>query len=182
MLARMREVFATAGIRVEVATREDLTPAVLGANFSVLNDLDVGECSSAGASTEQNQLFQNQNHVAASQRAHEIIVYFVRTVIKTVGATGTLNGCASFPAGLPGAAVASVASRWTLGHEIGHVFGLGHISGEHTGCPTSMPRCCSTPDFTRLMTGCSTSNIVGTPTLSQAEIARITDSNLVSAS
>src|SRR5215216_6084162 len=61
MLTRMREVFATAGIRVEVATREGLTPAILGANFTVLNDLDVGECSSAAISTEQNQLFQNQN-------------------------------------------------------------------------------------------------------------------------
>jgi hypothetical protein len=180
----MREVFATAQIRVEVATRENLTAAALGAaNFTVLNDLDVGECSSANISTEQTQLFQNQNDVAATRRATEIIVYFVNSVTWTVnGVPGALNGCASFPAGLPGAAInSSIASRWTLGHEVCHVLGLGHISdvNEHTGCLATIPECCSTPDVTRLMTGCSTTNIVGTPTLSATEITTITGSGLV---
>lgn len=97
MLNRMREVYSTAGIRVEVVSRENLTPANLGnANFTTLNDLDVGQCQGA-SSNEQNQLLQNQNNVAANQRGNEVVVYFVRSVTRTGG--GGLNGCASFPNG-----------------------------------------------------------------------------------
>lgn len=40
------EVYGTAGIGVGVASRENLTPAVLGnTNFTILNDLDVEACS-----------------------------------------------------------------------------------------------------------------------------------------
>ena len=176
MLNRMREIYSAAGIRVEVVSREYLTPANLGnANFTTLNDLDVGECQGA-ASTEQNQLFQNQNNVDANQRGNELVIYFVGSVTKTSG--DTLNGCASFPMGQPGAVVAQIASQWTLAHEVGHVFGLNHISGEHRGCPASNLECCSTPDRTRLMTGCSTSNITGTPTVDQNEINKMLSSNL----
>jgi hypothetical protein len=180
MLNRMREVYSTAGIGVELVSRENLTPAVLGnANFNTLNVLDVGACQAGAPSTEQIQLFQNQNNVAADQRGNEIVVYFVQSVTATAGPNpGALNGCASFPNGQPGAVVSQIASQWTLAHEVGHVLGLNHISGEHQGCPASNPQCCSTPDFTRLMTGCSTSNITGTPTFDQNEINTMTDSDL----
>jgi hypothetical protein len=56
--------------------------------------------------------------------------------------------------------------------------GLRHISGEDTDCPDSVPNCCSTPDRTRLMTGCSTSEIVGTPTIDQSEIDALRSSSL----
>ena len=125
----MREVYSTAGIGVEVVSRENLTPAVLGnANFNNLNDLDVGACHRGAPSNEQNQLFQNQNHVAADQRRNEVVVYFVRSVTATAGTRpGAKNGCASHPNGRPGAAVAQIASQWTLAHEVGHVLGLDHI-------------------------------------------------------
>jgi len=177
MLNRMREVYSTAGIGVVVASREDLTPAVLGnANFNTLNALDVGQCESGSPSNEQNQLFQNENGVPAGQRNNEIVVYFVQNVTLTGG--GQLNGCATFPNGQPGAVVAQIGSPWTLAHEVGHVLGLDHVSGEHEGCPTSDPECCSTPAVTRLMTGCSTNNIVGTPTVNQTEINTMTSNNL----
>jgi hypothetical protein len=172
MLNRMREVYSIAGIRVEVVSRENLTSANLGnANFTTLNDLDVGQCQRGASSNEQNQLFQNQNNVAANQRGNECVVYFVRSVTQTGG--GTLNGCASFPTGQPGAAVAQIASQWTLAHEVGHVLGLNHIAGEKDEKGN-----CVTPNFTRLMTGCSTSNITGTPTVDQSEINTMTSSNL----
>jgi hypothetical protein len=177
MLNRMREVYSTAGIGVVVASREELTPAVLGnANFITLNDLDVGQCLRGTTSNEQNQLFQNQTNIPTDQRNNEVVIYFVRQVTETVG--GTLNGCAAFPNGQPGAVVAQTASQWTLAHEVGHVLRLDHVSSEHQGCPTDNLECCSTPAVTRLMTGCSTNNIVGTPTVDQTEVNTMTSSNL----
>jgi Metallo-peptidase family M12B Reprolysin-like len=167
MLNRMREVYSTAGIRVVVASREDLT----GTNIvTSLRDLDIVDgCPMGQTTTEQDQLFNNRNNVGEN----EIVVHFVRTTVPS------FNGCAAHPADQPGAAIAgSIASQWTLAHEVGHVLGLNHISGEHQRCPASNPQCCSTPNFTRLMTGCSTSKIVGTPTVDQSEINTMTSSNL----
>ncbi len=153
MLSGMREVYSTAGIRVEVASRENLT----GPQFATLNDLDVGTCTQGTTTAEQNQLFQNRNNVGNN----EIVVYFVRSTVPA------LNGCAAHPDGKPGAVVTSIASRWTLAHEAGHVLGLSHVSGED----------CTKP-VTRLMTGCGTSLIVGTPIIVQSEIDTMKGSNL----
>jgi hypothetical protein len=60
-----------------------------------------------------------------------------------------------------------------MAHEIGHDLGLVHIAGENAQGP------CTTPNFTRLMTGCGTSNIVGTPTIVQSEINTMRSSNLL---
>jgi hypothetical protein len=165
MLLRMRQVYQTADIGVEVMSRESLATIP---NFAALNDLNVGAC--VGTTAQQNQLFQNRNNVGQN----EIVVYFVRSLVPA------LNGCGTFPAGNPGAAVAQIASRWTVAHEVGHVLGLSHISGENTRCPPATPNCCSTPDFTRLMTGCGTGNIPGTPSIVQSEINTMRGSNLAS--
>jgi len=159
MLVRMRQVYQTADIGVEVTSRESLAGIP---NFVGLNDLAVvPNCPSGATTNQQNQLFQNRNNVGAN----EIVVYFVRSLVPV------LNGCASFPAGNPGAVVAQIASRWTTGHEVGHVLGLSHISGENAPA-------CTTPDFARLMTGCGTGNITGIPTIVQAEIDTMRGSNL----
>lgn len=128
MLAGMREVFEPAGFRVVRASDEDL-------DLPDLNVVDVGEC--AGSTTaEQNTLFGNRNNVLAN----DVVVYFVQAT------NPPSNGCAAFPAGRPGAVVASGASRWTLGHEIGHVLGLSHVNNND-----------------RLMTGNGTDNITNPP-------------------
>lgn len=166
----MREVYSTGGIGVEVVSRENLT----GPNFTNLLDLDVPQdaqgnpCPSGQTSNEQNQLFMNRNNVGDN----EIVIYFVRSTVPA------LNGCGSFPNGQPGAVVTQNAQPWTLAHEVGHVLSLSHIAGEHQGCPTTNPQCCSTPNFNRLMTGCGTGNITGTPTVDQNEINTMTGSNL----
>jgi hypothetical protein len=160
MLNRMREVYSTAGIGVEIVSREDLSGIT---NFNDLNDLDVGQCLLGNATSEQTQLFMNRNSVGNN----DIVVYFVRSTIPTN------NGCASHPDGQPGAVVAQNASRWTLAHEVGHVLGLDHITGEKDAKGV-----CVSPDFSRLMTGCSTSNIIGTPTVDQNETKKMTKSNL----
>jgi hypothetical protein len=166
MLNRMREVYSTADIGVVVVTREDLT----GTNIvTPLRDLDVvPNCPSGQTTTEQIQLFNNRANVGDL----ELAIHFVRST------NPTLNGCAAHPDDIFGAVVTQIASVWTLAHEIGHVMGLVHISGEHQGCPSTNPNCCSTPDTTRLMTGCSTSNITGTPTIDQSEITALRSSTL----
>ncbi|HJY23813.1 MAG TPA: hypothetical protein VJ279_13055, partial [Hanamia sp.] len=75
------------------------------------------------------------------------------------------NGCAAFPAGRPGAVVVRSASRWTLGHELGHVLSLNHVN-----------------DNNRLMTGNGTFNITNPPPdLISSEVNSMISSNLSTA-
>jgi hypothetical protein len=158
MIINMRQVYDTAGIGVAIGSREELR----GNAFITLLDVDVvTDCPNPSA--EQNQLFTNVGGVGTN----EIVIYFVRSTVPSY------NGCASHPAAQPGAIVAAIASPWTLAHETGHVLGLSHISGEKDAAGK-----CVTPDTTRLMTGCSTSNITATPTLSASEGTTMTASNL----
>ena len=129
MVNGMRQVYEANGIRVELISTENL-------NLPLLNDLDVGECTIGNTTSEQNQLFNNRNNVGSN----DIAVYFVRSTVPA------LNGCAAHPVGQPSAVVASIASQWTLGHEVGHVLGLRHVN-----------------DNNRLMTGNGTGNITNPP-------------------
>ena len=111
MVQRMRDVYQPAGIRVQLASTENL-------NLPALNDLDFGACTLGNTTTEQNQLFANRNNAGAN----DVVVYFVRSTVPP------FNGCAAHPAGQPGAVVAQGATQWTLGHEVGHVLGLFHVN------------------------------------------------------
>jgi hypothetical protein len=162
MLANMRAVFATAGIRVSEGPRENLT-VVPTPGAPAQTAFNVGPCNLGQALTaDQTRLFANRNNAGAN----DIVLYMVTTVNSAVG---PLNGCAT-STGLPGAVISQGASQWTMAHEVGHVLGLTHLTTENTGCPAVNPACCSTPNFGRLMTGCGTLNITSTPTLVQAEI------------
>lgn len=129
MVDGMRQVYEANGIRVVVASTENL-------NLPLLNDLDVGTCTMGNTTNEQNQLFGNRNNVGVN----DIAVYFIRSTVPS------LNGCAAHPVGQPSAVVASIASQWTLGHEVGHVLGLPHVNNND-----------------RLMTGNGTGNITNPP-------------------
>src|SRR6266571_3716939 len=109
MVSNMRLVYATAQVGVKYASFEVLT-------LPDLNDLDVGTCTMGNVTTEQTQLFANRNFAGPN----DVVVYFVRST------QPPYNGCAAYPGGEPGAAVASGASGWTFGHEAGHVLGLSH--------------------------------------------------------
>jgi len=130
MIANMIQVYASVGINVLVGTTENLN---LPATFL---DIDVGGCTSGSTTTEQAQLFSNRNNVGPD----DVVAYFVRSTVPP------FNGCAAHPSGQPGAVVASIASPWTLAHEIGHVLGLNHVT-----------------DNNRLMTGGGTANITNPP-------------------
>jgi hypothetical protein len=130
MVAGMRQSYSSRGFAVEIASTETLT-------LPLLNDLDVGACAGAGSvTTEQANLFSNRNSVGAN----DVAAYFVRSTVPA------LNGCAAHPNGLPSVVVASVASQWTLGHEVGHVLDLNHVNSNN-----------------RLMTGNGTWNITNPP-------------------
>jgi hypothetical protein len=129
MVDAMRDVYATRGINVAVGSRQNLS-------LPLLDDLEVGTCTMGSTTDEQNQLFGNRDNVGTNH----VAAYFVRTT------NPPLNGCAAHPAGRPSCVVTSVASRWTLGHEVGHVLGLPHVG------PTD-----------RLMMGGGTWNITNPP-------------------
>lgn len=133
MLESMRQVYNAVGIGVDLISTENL-------NLPALNDCDVGTCSGV-PTAEQVSLFSNRNNVGGN----DVVIYFVRSTVPA------FNGCATHPAGQPGAVVASIASQWTVGHEIGHVLGLPH-------CDTA-----AAPLFDRLMTGQGTDNITNPP-------------------
>lgn len=176
-LKAMQRVYSTAGIRVVVGSRQNLT----GPAFSTLLDINVGPCQTPQPLTaDQLTLFSNNDNV----EPNDVAVYFVRTVVGQIPATpttpattGLLNGCAG-PTSALSVVVAQASTRWTLAHEVGHLLGLSHISGENTGCPVGTSNCCSTPDFTRLMTGCGTGGITGIPTLSANEISTMQGNSL----
>jgi hypothetical protein len=129
MVERMRQVYGDARIRVEWRSTETL-------NLPELDDLEAGQCLLGQTTVEQDLLFANRNNVGAN----DIVVYFVRSTVPPY------NGCASHPAGRPGAVVTRGATEWTLAHEVGHVLGLRHVN-----------------DNNRLMTGNGTSNITNPP-------------------
>lgn len=145
MLTSMREVYEPIGFRVLRLSDENL-------NIPALNTVDVGACTSGTTTTEQNTLFNNRNNVGAN----DVVVYFVQAT------NPPYNGCAAHPSGKPGAVVASGATQWTMGHEVGHVLGLFHVNNND-----------------RLMTGNGTANITNPPPdLVSSEITTMRNSSL----
>jgi acyl-CoA hydrolase len=129
MITSMQRVYEAAGIVVHRVSTETL-------NLPALNDVDVGACTRGSVTAEQTQLFGNR----ANAGPNDLVAYFVRSTVPPY------NGCASHPAGQPGAVIAQGATEWTLAHEMGHVLGLSHVN-----------------DNNRLMTGNGTANITNPP-------------------
>ncbi len=147
MVRSMRLVYEPHGIEVNVAGSELL-------QLPMLTDLDVGNCDSTAITDEQSQLLANRVGVPPGEMA----IYFIRSTNPA-----PLNGCAAHLPGAPAAVITHLASRWALGHEVGHLLGLEHVNDSH-----------------RLMTGDGTFTITNPPPiLIQSEIDTILSSPLV---
>lgn len=159
-ISNMQSVYGPAGFLVEVASTETL-------NLPDLEDLDLGgdpatACPLSNKVTpEQEQLFNNRNKVGQD----EIVIYFISST------DPPFNGCATHPAGRPGAVVVHDCSEWTLAHEVGHVLGLKHCDNRN-----AKPKFCL---LDRLMTSCGTDFITNLPPdLIASEITKVDDSDL----
>jgi len=137
MVNTMRDIYIDAGINVVLRSTETLN--VANPTLAALNDVDTGTCTLGNPSAEQRAL----SNFRANAGANDVVVYACRSVSFN---TGSLNGCASFPAGRPMAVIASYCSVYTMAHEVGHVLGLNHVN-----------------DSNRLMTGNGTDNITNAP-------------------
>lgn len=137
MVDTMRNIYIDAGVNVVLRSTETLNAA--SPALVALNDVDTGSCTLGNASAEQQAL----SNFRANAGGNDVVVYVCRSVSYN---SGSLNGCASFPAGRPMAVIASYCSLYTMAHEVGHVLGLNHVN-----------------DNNRLMTGLGTDNITNPP-------------------
>ena len=120
MVAAMQQTYAAVGISVAVASQEDLK------HLTTMAELDVGGCETEGELTdEEDKLFECRKYAHPDQTC----VYFVRSLSPPV-----YCGCGTRKAKLPGfkdgrpsVVIGARATRWTLGHECGHVLGIGHV-------------------------------------------------------
>jgi Metallo-peptidase family M12B Reprolysin-like len=111
MVTGMREVYASANVRLDVGSTETLSIADA--------DIEVGDCVRGQTTQEQRSLFDNRNNVGTN----DVVAYVTRTVTSN---GRSLNGCAAHD-GRPSCVVARAATQWTLAHEVGHVLGLSHV-------------------------------------------------------
>jgi HEAT repeats len=135
MLYEMATVYATADFRVVELQAEEL-------DLPDLEIVDVGDCKGTlcpgdGSTDDQATLFSNRNGLGPT----DVAAYFVDSTVKA------LNGCALHPVDVPACIVTKNASRWTLGHEVGHVLCLPHVMN----------------DSDNLMTGGGTDNVTNAP-------------------
>ena len=114
------------GILIEYRSGQSLPSAVDTSNQCLsLENVNVGTCTMNQAMTgQQDALFGYGSRQGVGP--NDIICYWVD---KVESGNSQLAGCASHPSSQPACVVSALGSPWTLAHEIGHVLGLRHTSG-----------------------------------------------------
>ena len=113
----MRRLFLKFGIEVVFGAVEDLSG---DPDLEDLVALDVGPCLLGQPTAEHQVLFAQRTGAGPD----DLVVYVVQTL---EGDNDSLLGCATHPAGRPGAAIVPTPALWLTAHEIGHVLGLRHV-------------------------------------------------------
>lgn len=126
-LRNAQRVYGQYGIAMVFASGESL---LLTSDQSLtLGNVDSGTCMMSGpTSDEQDVLFSLGSMDQVGTR--DIVVYYVDRLTMSNG--DSLAGCATHAPGRPACVVAANGSRWTLGHEVGHVLGLTHERHDQT--------------------------------------------------
>ncbi|MFT3924528.1 MAG: hypothetical protein QM778_18460 [Myxococcales bacterium] len=144
MLANAKRVFAQYEVDVVEVSREtyDEEDDV----FARFNTLAIGEDAPSDAQVD---LFDLRD----GAESDDVVIYFVRTLVPAQA------GCALHPPDRPGAVVsATLATEWTLAHQVAHVLGLGHVADVAEE---------------RLMTARSTLSLEELPTLDRDEVSAV---------
>jgi hypothetical protein len=149
LVDRAVEVFAEHGIRVQVDSS-----SVAADSTADLRNPEVGACNPGSLSSDQEKLFQTAGDVAEDH----VVVFLVRSTSPPV------RGCAAHPPDRPGLVVSSLATEWTLAHELGHVMGLDHVFGQEGALMRANTSRLTSPPI---------------PSLSQAEVAKAERSPVV---
>lgn len=140
MIEAARLVYGSVGIEFTFLSHQAL-------DLPGSHTVDIGSaCLFNSVSEQQRELYENRDGVPEN----EVAAYFVGTIIPPH------SGCAGHLAGRPSVLIDSLATRWTLAHEVGHLL-LG-------------PRPHET-DTTRLMTASTQDIEVSLPLITDAEAA-----------
>jgi peptidoglycan hydrolase-like protein with peptidoglycan-binding domain len=130
-LANAQKVYAQINVQLEFAS--GLSMAISDADALRLDASD-GTCKWNQASDELKLL----NTLGGRQGVglNDILVFYANRIKQNDGST--LNGCAGHEPGKPTVMVAASGSRWTLGHEVGHVLLGSTFVPVHSTDPTNL--------------------------------------------
>jgi len=118
MMKAMNDLFLQANIVVNLETIQELD--LRRDDFDFFNTSDVGDCHLAPTG-EQIDLSRFRDNAENT----DVVVYICQLVMDE---NGPIDGCSTHPEGVPMAVIRSLASPYTLAHEIGHILGLKHSS------------------------------------------------------
>jgi hypothetical protein len=130
-LQNAQRVYGPSGICIEFASGQSLL--LDETDQLTLTVLDTA-CQWDEESGEQSQLYNIGGTEGVG--ANDVLVYYVNRIVKPDG--GTLNGCAGHDPTRAAVAVAATGSRWTLGHELGHVLLGSGFSPVHDTSPLNL--------------------------------------------
>ncbi|MBF6193949.1 matrixin family metalloprotease [Nocardia implantans] len=119
MLYNAMTLFAANGVELVGVSQEDLTDP---GDLDRFRTLYVGTAAAPTAEvTDLHATFRSPEYESGpGLEASEVLIAVVRDMVPAA------SGCASHPEAQPGVLLsASLASEWTLAHELGHVLGLG---------------------------------------------------------
>ncbi|WTW98793.1 hypothetical protein OG216_38045 [Streptomycetaceae bacterium NBC_01309] len=145
-IADMAFLYGRVEIGVELVGTEQIS-------IPGLDIVRVGPCNEnvAPATADQNTLAEHRNGAGPK----DIVIYIVPRVRDN---QGDINGCATHPAGKPGAVVAPHPRRWLHAHEVGHVLDLQHPEWR-------------VDDHTTLMTGLGLTDVKNPPDINARDKA-----------